>query len=114
MLRYALTAAALGCIALPSSASSNEWLSLDREIAELAQATATAQAGEAPEGIKVSAWIKTQYDYSDDEAYAPDDDTDLSGFGFESLRVTFAGKIGDYELKLSIDGRNGTMLLRDA
>ncbi len=117
MLRPALFAAVLGCLAVPSLAAgsgSDEWLSLDKEIAELAQATATAQQAEAPKGIQVSAWIKTQYDYSDDEAYQPDPDTDLSGFGFESLRINFTGKIGAYELKLSIDGKSGTMLLRDA
>lgn len=117
MCRSALFAAVLGCLAVPSLAAgsgSDEWLSLDREIAELAQATATAQQAEAPKGIQVSAWIKTQYDYSSDDAYKPDDDTDLSGFGFESLRINFTGKIGAYELKLSIDGKSGTMLVRDA
>jgi hypothetical protein len=117
MLRPALFAAVLGCLAVPSLAAgsgTDEWLSLDREIAELAQATATAQQAEAPKGIQVTAWIKTQFDYSDDEAFEPAPDTDLSGFGFESLRINFIGTIGGYELKLSIDGKSGTMLLRDA
>jgi hypothetical protein len=117
MLRFALAAAALCCVALPTRASgttTDEWASLDREIEALAQATATAQQNEAPAGRTVGGWIKTQYDNSDDEAYTPDDDTDLSGFGFESIRINFGGKIGDYELKISIDGRSGTVALRDA
>jgi hypothetical protein len=117
MLRPALFAAVLGCLAVPSLAmgsGTDEWLSLDKEISELAQATATAQQSEAPKGIQVSAWIKTQYDYSDDEAYEPAPDTDLSGFGFESIRINFAGKIGAYDLKLSIEGKSGTMVIRDA
>jgi hypothetical protein len=117
MLRTSLFAAVLGCLAVPGLAAgsgTDEWLSLDKEIAELAQATATAQQAEAPKGIQVSAWIKTHYDNSNDEAYEPAPDTDLSGFGFESLRINFTGKIGAYELKLSMDGKSGTMQLRDA
>lgn len=117
MRRFALAAALFCCIALPTRASTtttDEWVSLDREIEALAQASATAAQNEAPAGLQVSGWIKTQYDHSDDEAFTPSDDTDLSGFGFESIRINFGGKIGDYELKISIDGRSGTVALRDA
>jgi len=99
-------------VARASSSPADDWLSLDREIASLAQSTSPAQEGEK-KGIKVSGYVKTQYDHSGDERYQPEPGTDLSGVGFEGLRVTFSGEIEGYELKLSIDGKDGTFKLKD-
>jgi len=105
---FALVAATGG----PSAPASDAWLSLDKEIQSLAAASAP-QTTEAAKGFQVSGWIKTQYDYSSDTPFQvdPTNDVDLSGFGFEGVRLNFKGEVGGYELKVSIDGKDGTVKL---
>lgn len=77
----------------------HEWRTLDREIERLNSIPAEDKS--APQ---LSAWIKTSYDYSEDFQTAG---SDTSGVKFQGIRVTLKGKVGDFELKVSIDGASG-------
>jgi hypothetical protein len=101
----------LGALALPllaggaaaNKSGAEDWVKLDREIESLSK---TLASQDPPAGLQVSGWIRTQYD--------SDSDNDLGGFGFEGIRINFAGKIGDVELKISIDGDSPSVSLKDA
>lgn len=98
----------------PAPAPSDDaWLSLDREIESLAAAAAPLQGEE--KGFEVSAWIKTSYDHSSDAPFQADpvEDVNLSGFDFEGIRLNFKGEVEGYEVKISIDGKDGAVKLKD-
>jgi len=79
-----------------------EWLSLDREIASLAQGTAQA----ASSGVTVSGFIKTSfYDSGDiDTDPSPLNESDLSGFSLNNARVNISGSIGRFGAYIQLDG----------
>jgi hypothetical protein len=116
MSRLGLSALALASLAGAATAGdapseSPTWLTLDRELEALA-ASLPAQDAAAPAGLQVGGWIKTSYDQSSDIAVAPSGN-DQSGVNLESIRVNFNGKIGDYSVKISIEGKSGTFVLAD-
>jgi hypothetical protein len=112
-----LSALALATLAAAASATGNPndshpWLTLDRELEALA-ASLPSQDAAVPAGLTVGGWIKTAYDQSSDIAVAPSGN-DQSGVNLESVRINFNGKIGDYSMKVSIEGKSGTFVLADA
>jgi hypothetical protein len=112
MKSFALSALALVALSSASAAGESEedWYTLDKEL-ELLSANVAAQ--ERP-GPTVSAWLKTQYQNSSDIAVPPSGG-DLSGFGFQVIRVLVDGSVGDSaEYRISIDGATGTMEVLDA
>ena len=93
----------LGALALastpstqPAPSTDGAWLDLDRQLESLAGSL-------APEGggAEVSAWIKTAYRNSGDIQFGGNDE---SGVSISNARLVFSGKVGDYELKASIEG----------
>lgn len=91
-------------------AAENEWLSLDRELAAL-EANFAPLAEEAG-GVEVSGWVKTHYDSSNDVITASGND--LGGFGLDGIRINVTGKVGDYSMKITAEGKSGTFAVRDA
>jgi hypothetical protein len=94
---------ALSALALASATNSahnpsddHDWLTLDRDIASLSSALVEDKAGAA-----VTGYIKTSYDYSSD---FQTNGNDTSGFNFQNIRLVFKGKVGPFDLKLSIEG----------
>lgn len=114
---HGLTLSALALATLAGSADAGtpggaeDWLTLDRELEALA--SSIAPQDKPPAGVQVSGWIKTAYDQSSDVAVAPSGN-DLSGFGFDSIRINFTGKVGDYSFKVSTEGKSGTFVVADA
>lgn len=102
----ALALATLAGAAGAGTPTGNDWMTLDRELESLA-ATLGAQ-DQPPAGLQVSGWIKTAYDNSSD--FNPD----LSGFSLENVRLNFNGKIDDYSMKITIEGRTGAFVVADA
>ena len=94
----------------PAGEPSDGWLSLDREIAALQDAAATA-----PPPIVISGYIKTSYVNSDDFLVGGED---KSGFELNNARINIKGKVGDYELRFSADfassGNPSVGAVRDA
>lgn len=111
----ALPLSALALVALAGASSAgtpaagNDWVSLDKELDALSASLAPQDA--APAGIQVGGWIKTSYDQSGDVQVGGND---LSGVNLESIRLNFNGKIGDYSLKISAEGKSGTFVVADA
>jgi hypothetical protein len=91
---------ALACTTASSLAfagsETEEWLTLDREIENLA--TSLAQGGS---GLSVDGFIKTSYINSSDVQLGTQD---LSGFSIDNARVNLTGNVGDYMLFVSIEG----------
>ncbi|MCE9592565.1 MAG: OprO/OprP family phosphate-selective porin [Planctomycetes bacterium] len=87
--------------------TSNDYLSLDRELTALAN---TLNQGES--GVKVNAWIKTAV-ISQDSTTSGTPDT--LGTQLAGVRLNFSAKITDtIDMKISIDGAKGTLDLKDA
>jgi hypothetical protein len=108
MHRLPLSALALATLTGATSAGTPpteyEWLRLDREL-ETLEASLTPQ-DEGDPAVVVSAWMKTHYDNNSD--------ADISGFGFEGIRLNVDGQIGDYKVKISADSKGGEFSVRDA
>lgn len=86
--------------------TSREYLSLDRELEELADSLAVQEGG-----VKVNAWIKTNLIWQDSTTGGSDTlGTQLSG-----VRLSFSADVTEAtKLKISIDGAKGTVELKDA
>ena len=78
------------------TADDHDWLTLDHEIANL-----NSMLVEDKAGVAVSGYIKTSYDYSSD---FQTNGNDTGGFNFQNIRLVFKGKVGPFDVKVSIDG----------
>jgi hypothetical protein len=105
MNRIVYGALAGAIIVSTSSASENEWLSLDQEIEALS--SSLSQTGGGPEWF---GWIRSSWrDNSDvtQAATAPSASADdIQGFQFDSVRLGVTGAVGDYGYKLEYDFAN--------
>lgn len=106
MNKFVLSAIALTTAGGLASAGtgSEEWLTLDREIASLASAQAAATAPTSP--VTVSGFIRTSYLNSSDISVpnqGPDGSNDLGGFSLDNARVNVSGTVGDYMLYVQLE-----------
>lgn len=104
MNKFVLSAIALTTAGGLASAGtgSEEWLTLDREIASLASAQAAATAPTS--GVTVSGFIRSSYLNSSDITL--ENGNDLGGFSLDNARVNIAGTAGDYMLYMQLEGAN--------
>lgn len=114
MNKFVLSAIALTTAGGLASAGtgSEEWLTLDREIASLASAQAAATAPTS--AVTVSGFIRSSYQNSSDVSISnsgPDGSNDLGGFAMENARVQIDGTVGDYNLRIQMDAGSGGGLL---
>ena len=102
----------LGALALATTSTndattaSNNWTKLDREIESLA---ATLSA-EGAAGASVTAYIKTAYRNSPDIQVGGNDE---GGFTVDNARLVFSGKVGNYELKATIEAMGAAATVKD-
>jgi hypothetical protein len=106
--RHTLAATCCTTLALAAPAlaggGSEEWTSLDREIAALAQAaSSTAQA---PEGVRVSGVLRANYAWFDEPDY--------SAFALDNVRPRFDAAVGDFAFQIELEGQSNTALLLEA
>jgi len=95
--------------ALGGGSGTDEWTTLDREIAALAQ---SAQATEAPAGLRVSAVLRANYAWFEE---SPDPNIeDYSGFALDNVRPRFNGELGDFSFEVELEAQSGTALVLDA
>ncbi len=92
-----------------STAEEADWLSLDREIAELSSAT----LNQTPSGFSVGGYIRANFTYSDDIQVPPSND-DLTGFIFDNIRIYASGQIGDWDVYLETEAGGGPIVILDA
>lgn len=81
-----------------------EWLRLDRELESLS----TSLAPQDPAGVRIGGLIRTSFDLSGDDVYAPAVGQDLGGFHFQDVVVWLEGSVGDIDVRLSMDAASNT------
>lgn len=106
------SASLLGAPAIPGGenapSESEDWASLDREIAELA-----ANLNQPSSGFSVGGYLRINFASSDDLPVAPTNN-DLSGFLFDNARMYFEGQTGDWGVYVQVEAGSGTLDLIDA
>jgi len=91
--------------ALPGGAPSGEdWLRLDRELDTLA----TSIAPQTEPGVRVGGLIRSSFDLSSDDIFAPSAGTDLGGFHVQDVIFWMEGSVGNMDLRISMDGASNT------
>jgi hypothetical protein len=81
-----------------------EWLRLDRELESLS----TSLASQDPAGVRIGGLIRTSFDLSGDDIYAPGAGQDLGGVHFQDVVVWLEGSVGDIDVRLSMDAASNT------
>ena len=90
--------------AVPGGAPmAEEWLRLDRELESLA----TTIVPQNEPGVRIGGLIRSSFDLSGDELYAippGPGGADLGGFRFQDAIVWVEGSVGDFDLRISMNG----------
>lgn len=81
-----------------------EWLRLDQEL----NALTSTLSPQDPAGVRFGALIRSSFDLSSDDVYAPGAGQDLGGFHLQDVVLWLEGSVGDIDLRLSMDGANNT------
>lgn len=92
----ALTCTALVGASSAEPAGDSDWLELDREINGLASKLTTQSS------TRISALLRGYYHHTDDDLFIGMGD-DISGFGLNDVDLGFAGEVGDYAWRVSVD-----------
>ncbi|TDJ69324.1 MAG: hypothetical protein E2O39_11745 [Planctomycetota bacterium] len=114
MKKLVPSAFALALTAGLGQASEDEWSQLDREVEALTSSLSLA------DGIGLSGWLRTNYNYSSDiDVFFDDgggiDSNDLGGFDVSDARLIWDGSHGDYGFTIQYDfAETGDDALLDA
>lgn len=110
-----LVCAASGATSEPSTGAVEGWVSLDRELAELAQAAQTAPSAA---GVRIWGYLRTAVTYGDfdldnDGALDAGED-EVGGVRLQNVRTYFEAKSGDYTALIGLESSSGSAKLLHA
>lgn len=87
----------------------DEWAQIDQELVGLSALVPSDG------GLTIGGYVHSHYESSDDEAFTGAPGADTGGWRFRAVRLEAKGSIGDeYDYKVSADGKNGELQLKDA
>jgi hypothetical protein len=77
-----------------------EWLRLDREIESIAQTVEP----QAETGVRIGGLVRSSFNISSDVMFEPAPGSDLGGFQFQDIVVWVEGTVGDFDVRISMNG----------